>query len=211
MTRPLSPLELMPPPPRARRSGLGRGPTRAVPRIVTRAIATMALSVVTALGALAATAPTTSRATLDGARHSSLTHEIARADAELFDALFDTCDARELRARIAPDIEYVHARWGVIGRDAAEVLGVAEKLCARVDRGHEPRIRRETLPGSLEVFALAGDGALALGRQRTYALAADGQWQALGESRFSQLWRRDGGQWRAARVIDFDWREAARP
>jgi hypothetical protein len=211
MTRPLSSFELMPPPPRARRAGLGRGPTRAVPRIVTRAIGALTLSVATALGALAATAPTAPRATLDDARRSPLIHEIARADAELFSALFDTCDPRELRARVAADIEYVHARWGVIGRDAAEMLGVAEKHCARVDRGREPRLRRETVPGSLEVFALAGDGALALGRQRTFAQAPDGQWRALGESRFSQLWRRDGGQWRAARVIEFDWREAARP
>lgn len=179
--------------------------TRALPRALPLAIGALALSCATALGALAAGAPEGMAVT----RASALHTQIARVDAELFDALVTTCDSRRLRDLVAADVEFVHPNWGTVARGADELAGLAEKLCERRARGREPAVRREPVAGSVEVFALGEDGAIELGRQRWFAQDASGQWQALGETRFTQLWRRQDGQWRAARILQFDQAMAA--
>ena len=151
-----------------------------------------ALVAATLLGLLAPLAGAQTNAQ-DGARAGSLHDELARMDAELFDAAFVACDAACFRALFTEDAEFYHDRTGASTGEAARTL----KSCPR-DNG----VTRTLVPGSLEVYPMQGYGAIQIGRHLFARRGEPGSEAA----KFVHLWKREPGGWRLARVLSFDHR-----
>jgi len=129
----------------------------------------------------------------DSVRSGQLYDELARMDAELFEAAFVSCSAEKFRALFTEDAEFYHDRTGASYGDAARTL----KSCPRDDG-----VTRTLVPGSLEVYPMRGYGAVQIGR---HVFARKGE-PGSEAAQFVHLWKRDGGAWRLARVLSFDHR-----
>jgi len=127
----------------------------------------------------------------DTARSGQLFEELARMDAELFEAAFVTCNAYRFRALFTDDAEFYHDRTGLSVGEAARTL----KSCPR-DNG----VTRTLVPGSLEAYPMKGYGAVQIGR---HVFARKGE-PGSEVAKFVHLWKLENGVWRLARVLSFD-------
>jgi len=119
--------------------------------------------------------------------------EIAQLDKVLFDA-FNSQNLAKLRTMFAPDLEFYQDNEGVASyaqteKDFGEMFGQAA------------RIRRELVPGSLEVFPIKNYGAMQVGRHR-FCHVENGK-EECGTFSFVHVWRRTDRGWQIARAISY--------
>ncbi|HRN61453.1 MAG TPA: nuclear transport factor 2 family protein [Luteimonas sp.] len=152
---------------------------------MTRPSAILAVLLAIAGGAHAAEAPPLSPP------DSELYRIVAGLDAQLFDA-YNRCDLDAFRALLADDLEFYHDQGGLmLGADAV-TEATRKHICGKV--------RRELVPGTLEVDRIEGYGAIELGSHRFCELESE---HCMGIARFVQVWKRDGDSWKATRIISF--------
>lgn len=132
-------------------------------------------------------------ADVEAHRSGALFDELARADHALFDALFARCDAEAAISLLADDVEFYDDRSGLsAGEDLREDF---RRLTRDCPAGHG--VRRILLPGSVEVHAIEGYGAVQTGVHHFVEHGAATSTVA----RFVHTWRRDGDRWKLARII----------
>ena len=119
---------------------------------------------------------------------------IAALDKQLFDAV-DRCDMGKVASFWAEDVEFYHDKDGLtVGREKI-LTGIKNNLCGKV--------KRQLVPGTLEVYPLNGYGAVEIGVHRFLHPWAQDHGE-VGEAKFIHLWQNKDGQWRITRVISFD-------
>lgn len=130
-----------------------------------------------------------------------LYERVAALDAAMFDA-YNRCDIDKVGTLFTEDLEFYHEKGGLtLTRDATLAL-MRKNLCA----GGGYHVRRELVPGSMEVRAINNYGAVQTGEHRFY-LTQKGQKEALdGVGKFVMLWRKVGDEWRVSRVISYGFR-----
>ena len=117
---------------------------------------------------------------------------IQTLDTKLFDA-YNHCDLPAFSSLVADDIEFYHDKTGLsVGRQAL-VDAIKNNICGKVTR--------ELVPGSLEVYPIAGYGAVEMGVHRFHHPDDESN---VGEAKFVQLWQNKDGGWKISRVISFD-------
>ena len=124
--------------------------------------------------------------------------ELNRAVASLDEALFDSynrCDLKKFAGFFADDVEFYHDQAGVIRGRQALTDSVKKNICGKVTR--------ELVPGSLQVYAMKGYGALEMGVHRFHHPGHEDT-EAVGEGKFIHLWEYKDGTWRITRVISYD-------
>ncbi|RQO75199.1 DUF4440 domain-containing protein [Pedobacter sp. KBW06] len=127
---------------------------------------------------------------------TTLFKEIAQADSLMFNAV-NNCDTLTYKKFLSPDMEFYHDLGGLtIGADN-EVKSIVE-TCARGNH-----IRRELVPGSLEVYPIKGYGAIETGAHRFYYTNKGEQEKLSGTFKFVHVWQHKDGQWRLHRVISY--------
>lgn len=125
---------------------------------------------------------------------SELTKTVTVLDSNLFNA-YNQCDLSTLARYIAPNLEFYHDKGGLtIGRDKL-VESVKNNICGK--------LRRELIPGTLEVYPIKGFGALEIGAHR-FCEVSTGNCDAV--ARFIHLWQFRDGNWSLTRVISYDHR-----
>ena len=134
--------------------------------------------------------------------------EIAKADAELFDALFNKCDVGRLGDIVADDLEFVHDKHGRTAGSKAEFLESIKGMCARRASGEDYSARRELVPGSMTVHVISKYGVMQMGEHRFFRLHADKPEELVETGRFIDIWRQVDGKWKLFRVISYDHRLA---
>src|SRR5688500_5870606 len=116
---------------------------------------------------------------------------LVRLDSIFFDA-YNTCKLDVLASLVSEDIEFYHDRGGKSTSKSGLVTSLKNNICGKV--------RRELLPGSIEVYPIPGYGAVQLGAHRFY----NNQEVDRGPSRFARFvhtWQRENGVWRLTRVV----------
>jgi ketosteroid isomerase-like protein len=118
---------------------------------------------------------------------------IARADLQVCDA-FNAHDVDALMAMFTDDLEFYDDGSGVkdFERTKGDFTAVFENV---------PDLRRELMPGTLEVYPLQGYGAIELGEHR-FCHEENGK-RDCGIMKFSMVWRQIGQTWKLARVLSY--------
>jgi ketosteroid isomerase-like protein len=120
----------------------------------------------------------------------------AQLDAELFGA-YNRCDLDKFQALLADDVEFFHDQGGLMSGTAAVTAAVKANICGKV--------RRELVPGTLEVHEMKNYGALVMGSHRF--CPAEGSARCEGIARFAHLWKlQPNGRWQVTKVLSFDHR-----
>jgi len=140
-------------------------------------------------------APAGAQVTRGVAATDELFKTIASLDSALFaSASYDSCDIEKFKAFFTDDAEFYHDQGGL-------TIG-SEKLAEQVRKNLCGVVRRELVPGTLEVHPMHGYGAVQIGVHRFYR-PKEGK-EPLGEARFIHLWQHANGAWRITRVISYD-------
>lgn len=127
----------------------------------------------------------------DPSRAGELFDELAAMDRLVFENAFVTCDADTFRSLFTDDAEFYHDVAGpTFGKDVWTLKGCP------ADDG----VRRVLVPGSLEVYPMAGYGAIQMGEH--WFVEEGAKTSTL--AKFVHLWRLEDGEWRIARVLSFD-------
>lgn len=131
---------------------------------------------------------------------SDLAAAIAAQDAAVFDA-FNRCADPEQLDRHATyfdaDVEFYHDQGGVTWTREAMIANTRQHACGRYTR--------ELVAGSLQVFPVAGFGAISQGRHR-FCQRDSGRCEGVAD--FTMVWRQDGAGWRVTRVLSYGHRSA---
>jgi len=125
---------------------------------------------------------------------------IEAQDAALFDS-YNKCDLNKFISFFDANVEFYHDNGGVTLGSKALTDSVRKNICGTT--------QRQLVPGTLEVFRIAGFGAVEIGTHRfTHPNAKPPI--PDGEGRFVHLWRYDEGTWKITRVISYDHHEAGK-
>jgi len=129
--------------------------------------------------------------------------ELLQKDSLLFDAAFHTCDRKELEGVLTDDFAFYHDN----GYDNPTTLETHDQFTGGVQKNfcglEAPKMRRELIRGTVQVFRLSDREVIQTGVQRFYVLTAGKADQMVEESKFSRDWQRTGSGWRMAREMDF--------
>lgn len=117
-------------------------------------------------------------------------------DSALFSA-FNAQDVDRLATFFTPDLEFYHDKDGLNGYDTTMM-----NFQRLFERNHDTGMRRDLVPGSLEVYPIGEFGALEVCLHR-FCHEEDGQ-QDCGTFKNIMVWKNDGGQWKVTRVISYD-------
>jgi hypothetical protein len=127
---------------------------------------------------------------------SPIFRTIASLDSALFDS-YNRCDLEKFGTFFIDDVEFYHDKGGVtLGRQNL-VESVKNNICGKV--------RRELVPGTLEVHSIPGYGAIEMGVHRFHHPNAQPS-EPPGEAKFVHLWQQKDGSWKITRVISYDHR-----
>jgi ketosteroid isomerase-like protein len=119
---------------------------------------------------------------------------IASLDAALFDA-YNQCDVEKFVALLADDLEFYHDQGGLTRGNQTVGEQIKKTICGKV--------RRELVPGTLEVYPMRGYGAVEIGVHRFHHPNAEST-EPVGEAKFIHLWQKEDGVWKITRVISYD-------
>src|SRR5216684_3752691 len=126
---------------------------------------------------------------------------IASLDAALFDS-YNRCDLERFSTFFVDDVEFYHDQGGVtLGRE-----NLTESVKKNICGGD---VRRELVPGTLQVHYMKGYGAVEIGVHRFYHPGHE-ETEPVGEGRFIHLWQYKDGAWKITRVISYDHHAAAK-
>ncbi len=132
--------------------------------------------------------------------HDALVQTIAGLDTALFDA-FNACDLKALGALVAEDLEFFHDNDGLSVGKQAFLNSTRQNICGKV--------RRDLVPGTLEVYRLGDYGALEIGVHRFHHPGRDDT-EPVGEGKFVIIWQRSDGAWKMTRTISYAHRAVPR-
>jgi Domain of unknown function (DUF4440) len=130
--------------------------------------------------------------------------EVLAAEAALYRAVFDDCDADALSRLVAPEMEFFHDKGGQVARSGAEFVSAIRASCANQRIGKEIKTRRELIAESVSVYRMGGYGALAVGRHRFFHVPEAKPEIPTEHARFANLWRLENDRWLLARVFSFE-------
>lgn len=128
---------------------------------------------------------------------SALHQTVQRLDTTLFDA-FNGCDLNVMGELVSEDLEFYHDRTGLERGRQPFLAALRNNVCGKV--------RRELIPDTLEVYPLAGYGAVEIGSHRfcdarRFEVCDP---QRSGDADFIMLWQETDAGWRLSRVISYD-------
>jgi ketosteroid isomerase-like protein len=119
---------------------------------------------------------------------------ISRLDKEVFEAI-DRCDMQTEASFWSDDAEFYHDKTGLMIGGQQIVQAFKNNLCGKV--------KRELVPGTLEVYPLEGYGAVEIGVHR-FLHPWEQDHGVVGEAKFIHVWQHKDGTWKIARVISID-------
>ena len=126
-------------------------------------------------------------------KEDGLYKEIAHMDSVLFNA-FNNRDLEKFKTLFTEDLEFYHDKGGVTGYNhTIEFL----KTTAQNNNG----LKRELVPGSLEVYPIKDYGAIEIGSHK-FCHLENGK-QDCGTFKFVHVWKKTGNDWKISRVISY--------
>jgi hypothetical protein len=129
----------------------------------------------------------------DSLANQDLYKEIAHMDSVLFEA-FNTYNLDKLKTLFTDDLEFYHDLGGLTGYQKN-----MESFKNNFDKNNG--LRRELVPGSLEVYPIKDYGAIQIGSHK-FCHTENGK-QDCGIFKFVHIWKKKDGQWKISRVVSY--------
>ncbi|RYG12875.1 MAG: nuclear transport factor 2 family protein, partial [Caulobacteraceae bacterium] len=124
--------------------------------------------------------------------------EVEQAD-EAFWTAYNDCDRDRMADAFTEDAEFYHDITGLTrGRDAI-VASLMSGPCGTAGQ----HLRREVVQGTVQAYPLADRNIFLVGDHQFY-VRQDGKTEHISaRARFADVWRREDGRWRMARVVSY--------
>ncbi|MEO5682321.1 MAG: nuclear transport factor 2 family protein [Chitinophagaceae bacterium] len=122
--------------------------------------------------------------------------EIAHMDSVMFNA-FNEYNLEKLQATFSSDLEFYHDKGGL--NDFTQTMQNFKTL---FEKNKNTGLRRDMVPGSLEVYAINNFGAVEICAHR-FCHKENGK-DDCGVFKNIMLWQKKDGQWKVTRVISYD-------
>ena len=119
----------------------------------------------------------------------TLYYTIARLDSTLFVA-YNNCNIEIYASLFSEDLEFYHDKAGLSTSKKEMVDAVKNNICGKV--------RREIVPGTMEVFPIPGFGAIEMGKHLFHNLLEKSVSQP---GNFIMVWKHENNSWKITRVI----------
>lgn len=120
--------------------------------------------------------------------------EIAHMDSVLFNA-FNSRDTTEFKTLFTADLEFYHDKGGLTDYTFS-IESLKRTAASNTD------LKRELIPGSLEVYPIKDYGAIQIGSHR-FCHTENGK-QDCGTFKFVHIWKKKEGVWKISRVVSYD-------
>lgn len=114
-------------------------------------------------------------------------------DSLLFNA-FNSRDIDKFKSLFTPDLEFYHDKGGLTNYDQT-VASLKNTAANNTD------LKRELVPGSLEVYPLKEYGAMQIGMHR-FCHTENGK-PDCGVFKFVHIWKLQDGEWKITRVVSY--------
>ena len=124
----------------------------------------------------------------------SLFRQISHMDSVLFKA-FNERDVETFKRLFTTDLEFYHDKGGLT--DYEYSIQSLKNTAARHDG-----LRRELVPGTLEVYPIKDYGAIQIGTHRFCHM--ENGIQDCGTFKFVHIWKKIGDEWKITRVVSYD-------
>ena len=121
----------------------------------------------------------------------SLYDSIVFMDSVLFHA-YNNCDLEKFASMINADIEFYHDKGGLMTSKDSIMVGIQNNICDKVTR--------ELVKGSIEVYPIAGYGAIEMG-QHFFINNREPKPDKPDIGKFVHTWKKENGEWKLTRVI----------
>jgi Domain of unknown function (DUF4440) len=115
----------------------------------------------------------------------------------IFFSAFNNCDTVKSKLLFTKDLEFYHDAGGLTNYD--ENLNSIRYRC-----NSKAKVRRELVPGSLEVYPIKDYGAIEIGLHKFYYTEPGKAEQLDGTFRFVHIWVHKDNEWKISRVISYD-------
>ncbi len=125
--------------------------------------------------------------------NKTLQVEIVRMDSLLF-AAFNAGDLTRLQTFFAQDLEFYQDNEGL--ENYAQTMKDFREMLRQ-----SSRIRRELVPGSVEVYPIKNYGAIQVGSHR-FCHEENGRTEC-GTFKFLHVWRKTGKSWQLSRIVSY--------
>ena len=122
--------------------------------------------------------------------------EIAHMDSVMF-AAFNARDLNKLMSTFDSSLEFYHDQGGVTNYEQNKI-----NFLAAFERNKTTGLRRDLVPGSMEVYPVKDYGAIETGLHR-FCHEENGK-QDCGTFKFLHIWQKKNGQWKVTRVASYD-------
>lgn len=119
--------------------------------------------------------------------------EIFHMDSVLFNA-FNSRDIQTLKTLFTDDLEFYHDKDGLTSY--THTIESFIKLAAQKND-----LKRELIPGSLEVYPVKDFGAMQIGQHR-FCHTENGK-PDCGTFKFVHIWKQENNEWKISRVISY--------
>lgn len=124
---------------------------------------------------------------------------ILTLDTEFWES-YNSCDIKKFRTFFIEDFEFYHDKGGLTSGLTKMMSSVENGLC----KPENPRVRREVVEGSVEVFPLNNYGAIITG-EHVFYVSENGKAERLAEiAKFTHVWQHKNEQWKMTRVLSYD-------
>jgi uncharacterized protein DUF4440 len=140
----------------------------------------------------------------DVADSKKLFNELFHKDSLLFNAVFNTCNLKDIESVLADGYEFYPDNGGqayTSHQTRAEFLDEIKKNFCDKNSG-APKMRREVEQETLQIFPLSENEILQTGTQHFYVLMPGQEDKLVEVSKFTRTWQKQNGDWKMAKEFD---------
>ncbi|WP_378183950.1 DUF4440 domain-containing protein [Aquimarina sp. SS2-1] len=131
--------------------------------------------------------------------NKSLQQTILKLDAKFWKS-YNTCDIETFRTFFVEDFEFYHDKGGLTSGLTNMMSSIKNGLC----NPKGPRVRREVVEGSVEVFPLNNYGAIITGKHVFYVSEKAKNERLTEVAKFTHVWQYKDEEWKMTRVLSYD-------
>jgi hypothetical protein len=132
-----------------------------------------------------------------------LSDTILHLDSMFWEA-YNSCNTDKMESFFTEDLEFYHDKGGLTITSAKVLETTKKNLCSN----ENSRLRREAVPGSLQVYPINNYGAIFSGEHLFYVLESGKKERLDGIAKFTHIWEYKNSEWKMSRILSYDHRPA---